>query len=148
MALSPFKMKFMSYWPPFFFSGIRITHISENLRDVYVTLKLRFYNRNYVGTQFGGAMFSMTDAFFMVMLINNLGPDYVVWDKAASIKFLKPGRTDLKAEFHLTDADLESIKQKTDELGKIDWIQTIQIKDLQGTVVAEAERILYIKKKT
>ena len=148
MTLSPRKMKWMmNLWPPLFFSGVRITQVSEDLRHVYVTLKLRFFNRNYVGTQFGGAIFSMTDPFFMVMLINNLGKDYLVWDKSASIKFLKPGRTDLTAEFHLTEEDLTLIRSTTDQKGKMDWIQTVQIFDTTGLLVATAERIIYIKKK-
>jgi acyl-coenzyme A thioesterase PaaI-like protein len=148
MALSPTKMKWMmNYWPPLLFNGIRVTHVSADLRHVHVILKLRFYNRNYVGTQYGGAIFSMTDAFLMVMLMNNLGHEYIVWDKAATIQFLKPGRTDLTVEFHLTEDELQKIRALVADKGKIDWIQTVEVKDRDGIVVARVERVIYIKKK-
>ncbi len=82
-------------WPPYFGAGIRIEHVNEDFRYVRVALKRSWYNSNYVGTQFGGSMYSMTDPFFMLILINNLGKDYIVWDKAARIEFIKPGKKSL-----------------------------------------------------
>jgi hypothetical protein len=92
-------LKWMSYWPPFFGAGIRIREISDDFTYVRVEMKLRFWNRNYVGTHFGGSLYSMVDPFYMLMLIENLGRDYIVWDKSASIRFLKPGRGRVSAEF-------------------------------------------------
>ena len=135
-------------WPPFLFSGIKITEGSHDFRHVKVKLKLRFWNCNYVGTQYGGSLYSMVDAFYMVMLIKNLGPDYIVWDKAATIRFLKPGRTDVTTEFHLSEEDLASIRAIVQEQGKMDWYRTVEIKDKNGVVVTVVDKTVYIKKRT
>jgi acyl-coenzyme A thioesterase PaaI-like protein len=140
--------KIWNFWPPFFFTGIRIKEVSEDNRHLIVKLKLRFWNKNYFGTQFGGAMFTLTDPFYMVMLIKNLGSKYVVWDKSATIHYLKPGRTDLTAEFNLTEEDLASIRSTLEAQNKMEWSRTIEIKDANGIVVAQVDKILSIKKKS
>ena len=140
-------LKFWNFWPPFFFSGIKIERIENHFKYVRVKLKLRFYNANYVGTQFGGLLFTMTDPFFMIMLIKNLGSDYIVWDKKASISYLKPGKTDVFAEFEITEEEILHIKQQTEEQGKMDWIKEVEIKDCDQQVIAKVEKVLYIRKK-
>lgn len=134
-------------WPPFLFSGIKIVKISKDFRYASTRLKLRWWNANYVGTQFGGSIFAMSDAMYMVLLLNILGPRYIVWDKAATIRYLKPGRTDLTAEFHVTDEDLAFIRSALEENEKIDWTKKVEIKDAKGVVVADVDRVLYIRKK-
>lgn len=136
-----------NFWPPFFGAGIRIRKVSTDYRQVIIQLKLRFWNRNYVGTQYGGSMFSMTDPFYMVMLLQNLGKEYIVWDKAASIKYLKPGKTNVTAEFLLNDEILDHIRDTLKTQEKMDWQTTVQIKDEAGVVVAEVDKVLYIRKK-
>lgn len=121
--------------------------MSKDFRHASTRLKLRWWNANYVGTQFGGSIFAMSDALYMVMLMNILGPDFIVWDKAATIRYLKPGRTDLTANFHITDEMLDNIRSAVENQGKIDWVVKVDIKDANGIVVAEVERVLYIKKK-
>jgi acyl-coenzyme A thioesterase PaaI-like protein len=147
MKLDRFKLRFLNYWPPFFFAGIRVTRITQDIRHIQVKLKLRFWNANYVGTQYGGSIFSMTDPFYMLMLINNLGSEYSVWDKSATIRYLKPGRTDLTAEFLLTEEDLDSIRKNVHENGKMYWIRKIEVKDLNGELIADVDKTLSIKKK-
>ena len=78
----------MNAWPPFLFSGIRITALAEDYRHARVELRQRWYNRNYVGTHFGGSLFAMTDPFWMLLTMHALGRDYYVWDQAAEIRFL------------------------------------------------------------
>ena len=82
----------LNIYPPYLGAGIRVVQISGDFREVIVAMKLRWYNRNYVGTHFGGSLSAMTDPFFMLMLLNILGNDYIVWDQAARIQFLRPGR--------------------------------------------------------
>jgi hypothetical protein len=89
----------------------------------------------------------MTDAFYMLMLMANLGRDYIVWDKAASIRYRKPGRSTVRAEFRLTDAQLDDIREKLKTLPKYEPTFTVDIKDEQGTVIAEVEKLLYVKRK-
>ena len=89
----------INLYPPYLGAGIHIARISNDYRDLLVTMKLRFYNRNYVGTHFGGSLYAMIDPFYMLMLMQMLGPEYIVWDKSATIEFKKPGRGTVSAHF-------------------------------------------------
>jgi hypothetical protein len=110
-------------------------------------MKLRWWNANYVGTHYGGSLYSMTDPFFMVMLIENLGPDYIVWDKSAAIRFKRPGRGTVTASFRLSDQQIEEIKQALNAEKKIERVFTVEVKDESGTVIAEVEKLLHIRRK-
>lgn len=140
-------LKFWNLWPPFLFTGIKMIKVAPDYRNVVVRLKLRFWNANYVGTQYGGAMFSMTDPFYMVMLMHNLGPDYVIWDKAASIKYIKPGRSDVFAEFNVTEEEIREIKNVLEQQKSMDWNRTVEIKDANGAVIARVEKVIYLSKR-
>lgn len=139
--------KLWNFWPPFLAAGIRLRQVSDDFKFVQTQLKLRFWNQNYVGTQYGGSLFSMTDPIYMVMLIHNLGSDYIVWDKAASIQYLKPGRTDVTADFELTDEILDSIRNQLKTSEKMNWTTKVLIKDKNNEVIAEVEKVLFIRKK-
>ena len=104
--------RWINFWPPFLGAGIRIRHIAPDMKAVDVEMKLRWWNANYVGTQFGGSLFAMADPFYMLMLMANLGPDYIVWDKAASIRYRKPGKGTVRAEFRLSESQIEDIREK------------------------------------
>jgi acyl-coenzyme A thioesterase PaaI-like protein len=134
-------------WPPFVGLGISIEEVSSDFRYVRVRLKKRPWNVNYFGTQFGGGIFSMTDGVHMLMLVKSLPRDFRIWDKSASIDYLKRGQTDLIAEFKLTEEQLQEIQSKMAHENKIDWSATVEIKNLDGTVVARVVRVLSIKKK-
>jgi acyl-coenzyme A thioesterase PaaI-like protein len=137
----------MNVWPPFLFSGIHITNISDDFRHVHVELRDRWLNRNYVGTHFGGSLFSMTDPFWMIMVMENLGRDYYVWDKAAEIEFVKPGRKTVHVSFELTDQELEHIRQASADGEKhLHWL-SMRVLSSEGEVVAKLRKQLYIKKK-
>jgi acyl-coenzyme A thioesterase PaaI-like protein len=82
----------MGWWPPFLGAGIRVRSFADDFREAVVELKMGRFNRNYVGTHFGGSLYAMTDPFFMIMLLHNLGGDYLVWDKSGSIEYVAPGR--------------------------------------------------------
>ncbi len=137
----------MNYWPPFWGAGIHIDRISKDFLEVDVSLKLRFWNRNYVGTQYGGSLYSMTDPFYMLMLIELLGKGYVVWDKEANIKFKKPGMTKVYAQFRLTREQIEGFKDELKSKSKIEPTLQVLIKDEEGTVIAEVDKLIYIRKK-
>ncbi|CDZ80159.1 hypothetical protein BN1013_00665 [Candidatus Rubidus massiliensis] len=140
-------LKFWNFWPPFLFTGIQILYCSRDYHHIKAKLKLRFWNANYVGTQYGGSIFSLADPFYMVMLINNLGKNYIVWDKASTIRYLKPGKTDLYADFILKDEELESIIEEVREKGKSEWIKVIPILDAHNNTVAEITKTITIKAK-
>lgn len=139
--------RWVNLWPPFLGAGIRIKYIAPDMRAIDVEMKLRFWNANYVGTHFGGSLFAMTDPFYMLMLMANLGRDYIVWDKAASIRYRKPGKGTVRAEFRLTDAQLEDIRDKLKTLPKYEPVFQVQVKDDAGTVIAEVEKLLHVRKK-
>jgi acyl-coenzyme A thioesterase PaaI-like protein len=137
----------INFYPPYLGAAVRITHIAEDFRRVEVEMPLRFYNRNYVGTHFGGSLYSMVDPFYMLMLINILGPGYIVWDKAANIRFKKPGKGVMKATFELTDEKIAEIRAAADTQSKVEPLFLVLVKDEEGDVVAEIDKLLYIKKK-
>ena len=139
--------RLVNLWPPFLGAGIRIKHIAPDMKSVDVEMKLRFWNANYVGTHFGGSLFAMTDAFYMLMLMANLDRDYIVWDKASSIRYRKPGKGTVRAEFRLTEAQLDDIREKLDTLPKYEPVFSVEIKDEQGTVIAEIVKVLHVRKK-
>ncbi len=134
-------------YPPYFGAGIRVKYLSPDLRDIMVQMKLHWYNRNYVGTHFGGSLYSMTDPFYMLILMENLGSEYIVWDQAASIEFLKPGRGKMTAHFQLTEARLEEVRQNTKDGQKYTPVWPIDVVDEEGDVVAKIQKTLYIRKK-
>jgi len=137
----------VNLWPPFLGAGIRVIHVAPDMKAINVEMKLRWWNANYVGTHFGGSLFAMTDAFYMLMLMANLGRDYIVWDKAASIRYRKPGRSKVRADFRLTDAQLDDIREELKTLPKYEPTFTVEVKDEEGTVIAEVEKLLYIRRK-
>jgi hypothetical protein len=137
--------RWINLWPPFLGAGIRIKSIAPDMKAVDVEMKLHFWNANYVGTHFGGSLFAMTDAFYMLMVMANLGPDYVVWDKAATIRYKKPGRGTVRAEFRLSDNQIEDIREKLKTLPKYESVFTVEVKDGAGVVIAEVEKLLYVR---
>jgi len=139
--------RWVNFYPPYLGAAVRVTRVSDDFRHVEVEMPLRFYNRNYVGTHFGGSLYSMVDPFYMLMLINILGPDYIVWDKAATIRFKKPGKGLMKAAFHLSDEQIAAIRSAADSQPKVEPQFQVVIKDEEGNVVAEVDKLLYVKKK-
>jgi Domain of unknown function (DUF4442) len=139
---------FLNIWPPFLGAGIRVRRLASGWKEIDVEMKLRWWNRNYVGTHYGGSLYSMTDPFFMVMLIENLGKDYIVWDKKASIRFRKPGRGTVSASFRLSDEQIGEIRQALNSQEKIERVFTVEVKDQSGSVVAEVEKLVHIRRKT
>lgn len=139
--------RFMCVWPPFAFSGVRVTEMSHDYRHVKVVLKKHRATSNYVNTQYGGTLYSMTDAFWMIMVLNNLGREYVVWDKAGEIEYVSPGRTDVTTSFDLSDEVLEEIKAATADGQKyLRWFEN-EIVDTDGQVVAKVRKQLYVRRK-
>jgi len=139
--------RLMNLWPPFLFSGIRVTEISPDFRYVRVELRQHWYNRNYVGTHFGGSLFAMADPFRMIPLLRVLGHDYIVWDQAAEIEFLKPGRGTVSAEFRLDDATVAEIRAATAGDEKhLRWFET-ELRSAEGEIVARVRKQVYIRRK-
>lgn len=138
----------MNVWPPYLAAGIRVREIRSDFRYARVELGLGWTNRNYVNVHFGGSLFAMTDPFFMIMYMKNLGSGYIVWDKAASIDFIKPGRGTVQAEFHLTSVDLDQAVAEAARQRAALIKRSVEIRDAEGAVVARVQRTVYVRKKT
>ena len=137
----------VNYWPPFLGAGIRVTRLDADWRAVDVELPLHRWNANFVGTQYGGSLYSMADPIYMLMLIKNLGPDYIVWDKSASIRFRRPGKGRVRASFRLSQEQIDEILQALETQEKLEPIFKVEIKDDSEAIVAEVEKLLHIKKR-
>ena len=146
MKTSTFR-RLMNLWPPFFFTGIRVVRLTEDWREVDVELRLGRLNRNYVGTHFGGSLFAMTDPFYMLMLVHLLGREYIVWDKAATIDYVTPGRGTVTARFRIDDERLAEIRAATAAGAKALPVFRCDIHNDQGGLVATVDRTLYVRRK-
>jgi hypothetical protein len=146
----------LNWWPPFWGAGIRVVELQNDFRYARVQMPLRFYNQNYVGVHFGGSLYAMCDPFYMLLLINVLNNnaksslkksgDFIVWDKAASIEYVKPGIGTMTAEFRITDEILNSIySMKPDTKQFIDL--TVNVTDEKGDIVAKLIKTEYVKRK-
>lgn len=137
----------LNLYPPYLGAGIHITHLAPDYSELTVEMPLRFYNRNYVGSHFGGSLYSMVDPFYMLMLIQLLGPDYIVWDKAAAIEFVRPGRGRVHATFRIEPDQLHEIVEKTATGAKFLPTYPVEILDTEGQVIARVQKTLYIRRK-
>lgn len=137
----------MKYWPPFLGAGIRVKSLSDDFRDAVVEMRLGRLNRNYVGTHFGGSLYAMTDPFFMIMVLHNLGGDYLVWDKSGSIEYVAPGRGTVTAHFHLSEKRIATIRAEAAGGGKVFPEFEVSVKDEAGATVARVRKVLYVRLK-
>ncbi len=146
--MNPRYMRWLfNLWPPYLGAGIRVTHISDDWRHVQVQLARRWYNRNYVGTHYGGSLFSMADPFYMLMVIHNVPPDLRVLDKAGQIDFLRLDNGTVTADFHLSEAQISDIIQAAAGGQKVLRDFPVDIVNRQGEPVARVIKTLYIRKK-
>ncbi len=139
--------RLINLWPPMIGAGISVRHVSDDWMRATVRLSLRFYNRNFVGTQFGGSLFAMTDAMYMLMLLHHIGDDHRVWDKTAEIDFIKPGKGPVFANFALDQARIDAITNAAADNKKHFEPFTVEIKDTNEEVIARVKRLIYIRRK-
>ena len=125
-----------------------MVYIADDFHEVRVKLPLNWRTRNYVGTIYGGSIYASVDPIYMLMLIHILGPEYVVWDKAAKIRFKKPGKDTLHVDFQLSQEEIGEIKKLAETERSVDRIYKLELKDKNGVVHAFIEKTLYIAKKS
>ncbi len=148
LSVTPSRMRFMfNIWAPFRGAGIRVREIGEDFRSVTIELRTTMMNRNYVGTHFGGSLFAMTDPFFMVLMMRNLGRDYIVWDKQGTVRFLKPAKGTVTARIVLLEERIAEAKAATASGEKFEPSFKVDIVDSEGVTVADVEKVLYIRRK-
>jgi acyl-coenzyme A thioesterase PaaI-like protein len=141
------RFKWINFYPPLLGAGIRVRRSQSDDYTIQVHLKLTRLNLNAVGTHFGGSLYAMCDPWFMLILMHHLGHDYVVWDRAASIQFLKPGRGTVTATFHISPEQIAELRAQADREGKIEPLFNVDVIDEQGGVVAKVEKRLYVRKR-
>lgn len=136
-----------NFFPAYRGSGARITYMAHDYREIHVALPLNWRTRNYVGTIYGGSMYSAVDPIYMVMLIRNLPKGTVVWDKAATIRFKRPGRGTLHARFRLEEAEIKAILAELERKPALDRHYTIELVDGAGNIHAVVDKTIYIRRK-
>ena len=137
-----------NFFPAFRGTGGRVTYIASDWSEVRIQVPLNWRTRNYVGTIYGGSMYGAVDPFYMVMLIKRLGPEYIVWDKAATVRFKKPGRGTLTAQFLVPDEELRAIERAlANGAPSVDRVYQVDLADAAGAVVATVEKVVYIRRK-
>ncbi|MDX2184960.1 MAG: YiiD C-terminal domain-containing protein [Gemmatimonadaceae bacterium] len=140
-----FAARAMSWYPPFLGAGVSARALDEY--TIEVTMRLRWYNRNIVGTHFGGSLYAMCDPWFMLLLMRHLGGGYVVWDKAATVRFKRPGRGTVRARFHIPPTQVDDIRARADAEPKLEPQFVTQVLAGDGTVVADVEKLLYVRRR-
>jgi acyl-coenzyme A thioesterase PaaI-like protein len=138
-------LRWMSVYPPYLGAGVRVSLVGRSPLAFETRMKLRWWNRNYVGTHYGGSLYTMCDPFFMLILIAELGPEFTVWDKAATIRFRRPGRGEVRARFAIAPARVEEIRRQAQVDGKAEPSFTAQVVDAAGEVVAEVDKLLSVR---
>ncbi len=134
----------MNWYPMYFGTGGKILEISDDWKYLKIRLRLNLWTYNYVGTIFGGSMFSASDPFYMLMFMHLLGKDqYVVWDKGGSIQFIKPGKEAIYAEFVISDELLKDVKHQIDTHGKYEWHMHLEWKTKDGTLISRIDRKMW-----
>ena len=141
------RYQWINFYPPLLGAGIRVLHRQSDDYTIKVQMKLTRLNFNAVGTHFGGSLYAMCDPFFMLILLEHMGRDYIVWDKAASIQFVKPGRGTVTATFHISPEQIAELQAQADREGKIEPVFNVEVIDEQGEIVAKVEKRLYIRRK-
>jgi len=148
MKITPKLLKrLLNLYPPYIGAGVKIIHISEDWRELQVSMALRWYNRNVVGTHFGGSLYSMVDPHLMLLLMQLLGQEYLVWDKAADIDFIKAGRGKVTSIIKISDEDLEEIKSYTQNGEKYFSDFILDIKNEHDELVAQVKKTIYVRRK-
>ena len=137
----------LNLWPPFRGAGIRVRHIAQDWSEARVELRAGLLKRNFVGTHYGGSLFSMTDPFYALMLMHRLGGQYLVWDQAASIDFIAPGRGRVAAVFSLNEEQVAAIREQAAGGEKVLPQFDVEIKDEAGALVARVRKTLYVRLK-
>jgi acyl-coenzyme A thioesterase PaaI-like protein len=146
MKASRLKL-FLRIWPPFLFAGIRVTDVADDFRYARVELREHWYNRNYVKTHFGGSLFAMTDPFWMIMVLRQMGGDYRVWDQAGEIQFIKPGKGTVVAEFRLDQAVVDELRAAAAGGEKVLRWFDVDVRNQAGEVVARVRKQIYVRRK-
>ncbi|RMG96621.1 MAG: DUF4442 domain-containing protein [Chloroflexi bacterium] len=148
MKYTPKLLKrLLNIYPPYLGAGVRIDYISDDWKELHVSMSLRWYNRNAFGTHFGGSLYSMIDPHLVLLLVQLLGKEYIVWDKSARIEFIKATKKRVVSVIRISDEVLADIRRHTENGQKYLPTFVVEIKDEEGDLVARVEKVLYVRRK-
>ena len=136
-----------NWFPAYRATGARITYVASDWCEVRIRLPLNWRTRNYVGTIFGGSMYGAIDPVYMIMLIKVLGAGFEVWDKAATIRFRRPGREQLYATFRLEAAEIAALRAELERSGKVEREFTVDLVNAAGEVHATCQKLLSVRRR-
>ena len=139
--------KIINFYPPFVFAGIRLKEKNKERTRLVVQMKLNFMNRNIYGTHFGGSLYSMCDPFYVFIVASHLKKDYIIWDKSASIEFVKPGKGKVQAVFEISKEKLQEMKEKADAGTQKNFFFETVITNQNNEVVAKVRKEIYVRRK-
>ena len=148
MNVSPQTFRrLINLYPPYLGAGVKVEYISEDWRELHVSMAMRWYNRNAVGTHFGGSLYSMVDPHLMLLLMRLLGKDYLVWDQSARIEFIKASKQKVTSVIKIADEDLEAIKRHTANGNKYFAEFLLELRDENAELIAKVEKVIYVRQK-
>src|SRR5512139_496425 len=142
-----FRLRLMRIYPPFLGAGVRVRTLDRSPLAFESEMRLHWWNRNYLGTHFGGSLYSMTDPFFMLILIDALGRGFEVWDKAATVRFRRPGRGTVRARFEIPAARIDEIRREAEETGRSEPVFLARVENGAGETVAEVEKVVSVRRR-
>jgi acyl-coenzyme A thioesterase PaaI-like protein len=137
--------KLINLYLPYLGAGIRVVDVNDSMTRFVVEMSLHRFNKNIMGTHFGGSLYAMCDPFFMWILVENLGKDFIVWDKAATIRFKKPGTGTVKAVFEISPMTIDVIREEVPRIRKQDYVFHAEVLNEAGEVVAEVDKTVYVR---
>ncbi|MGA6101437.1 DUF4442 domain-containing protein [Psychrobacter pocilloporae] len=144
--LTPHLLKLrLNTYAPYIGAGIKIDHISLDQGLCVVSMGLTTLNKNIVGTQFGGSLYSMVDPFYMLMLMHQLGSNYVVWDKSSHIDFIAPGNSKVTARMKIPSTEVITIQELAKDGDAVFREYKVDIVDDQQKLIATVTKTLYIR---
>lgn len=138
----------LHWWPPLLGAGVKVTRMDADFRAIDVEMRLTWRNRNIMGSHFGGSLYAMTDPFYMLMLMENLGSEYVVWDKAATIRYRRPGIGTVRAEFRLSAEQISEIHAALETEERYEPVFLIEVKNASGEVATEVHKTIYCARRS
>lgn len=134
----------INLYPAYRGSGGRVKYIASDWREVRMELPFNWRTRSNAGAIFGGSIYAAIDPFYAMMVAKNLGPEYVVWDKAAKIRYRRPGRSRLYARFVLEDGEKEEILRGLEDRKSVDRVYNVELVDAKGEAHAIVEKVVYV----
>lgn len=136
-----------NFYPCYRRTGARVTYVARDYSEVHIKLPLNWRTRGYWGTMFGGSMYGAIDPVLLVMLARRLGPDYIVWDKAATIDFRRPGRETLFARFRVGDGEIAELRRALAQEPKLERSYELELTDAAGIVHAAFTKTLHFRRR-